>query len=553
MKSGHVGLILISTVGAFIIGSSWMTARVSEFLLRSSSSAQSAEELVAKIDEFWFFCLNEFERANENGSSPKVTLHERQARDQAKHDFLSAAALEGISVSRVEELLKLSYELGGSGSREALRKIESLLMELRREEVSRHREAIGEWSEMAASLTKVLSAVQVSSVVLLAAALYFQIRYIEQERGVSEARIELGKLVESSQGSIFSTDRSGNIQKWNPASERMFGVPREQALGVNIASFLAESQESALRSRIHGEQPIALGPLECKMRGADGEPFYAALSFSPVIDRDGRCNSITIVARDVSEPVRLRHEQADFIASLTHDLKNPLIANNQILRLLLSGDLERERRDEFLNRVIISNQNIIDMFTSMLEVYKMNSGTFKVSLMDVRITRIIEDVIESHRHHAALQSVKLESRVADALPLCRTDPILLKKILNNLLDNAIKYSSQGCSAIVSVFQDESKLAVVVEDNGRGLPESKSLFSFSFSMVAEDKKSGPNFWLFLSPKLSPYPGAPLSYEKVEPQGTRFILRLPLAVADTEVGLITEADSGKEDCSMEIRTI
>ncbi|HMP51249.1 MAG TPA: hypothetical protein PKD05_06800, partial [Candidatus Melainabacteria bacterium] len=182
MKSGHVGLILISTVGAFIIGSSWMTARVSEFLLRSSSSAQSAEELVAKIDEFWFFCLNEFERANENGSSPKVTLHERQARDQAKHDFLSAAALEGISVSRVEELLKLSYELGGSGSREALRKIESLLMELRREEVSRHREAIGEWSEMAASLTKVLSAVQVSSVVLLAAALYFQIRYIEQER-----------------------------------------------------------------------------------------------------------------------------------------------------------------------------------------------------------------------------------------------------------------------------------------------------------------------------------------------------------------------------------
>lgn len=523
VKSEKLSTVAVISCCVFIIVTSFLTINISSSLFSSSASAQSAEELIVEIDEYWFQCKNIAEEIKVNGFEEREKLESLV--ESANKRFERIASEGGVNSSRVSKILALSKNLLVDDSRTTMKAIEDNLVSLRKEEVGLFREAINSWNDRASMLTYFILGIQILVFLLMVMSVLVITRYFDEKRKTIQAKGELARLVETSHESIFSLAKDGSILSWNEGSERMFGYSNDEVSGLDFQCLFATGSDIPAENLLAKLSMKTVREIHLKKK--DGTTFFAAVSFSPVLDSKGSIESMTVVSRDVSEQVIIRSEQADFIASLTHDLKNPLIANNQVLTLVKEEDLTNSKKLHLLEKVINSNQDLIEMFSSMLELYKINSGAFQPNVMPVDFGSLIKLVTESHSHQAEASAITLVIRLDSPNTKFVADPLLVRKILSNLIDNAIKHSKSGSSVLVSFATDNERIKISVEDEGSGVSPKDTQKLFTFSGYSKDKSrpGGSSIGLYLAQKLAQIQQGSLSYAAREPRGSTFELSLP----------------------------
>ena len=271
---------------------------------------------------------------------------------------------------------------------------------------------------------------------------------------------------------------------------------------------------------------------------------FAAVLVSSLASGRERSLSLEQAARREAETAnRVKDE---FLATVSHELRTPLTTIKTLARLLLRQDPPEEKRREYLETISVECDRQIDLVLNLLDTSRIEGGVFRVVMEKVDVAEVIRSCVKSETNAAERRSHKLEIGAVDGIPAVCADPKALRRVLSNLIENAIKYTPDGGSISVFANDEGEKVSVGVRDNGRGIAASDLPVLFNKfhrggpaphspamrnatedSVFLEDADvSGVGLGLYLGKNVMVRMGGSISVETEVGRGSTFQLHLPV---------------------------
>ena len=364
------------------------------------------------------------------------------------------------------------------------------------------------------------------------------IKAAEQElRRAEEARGWLAAIVESSDDAIVSKTLDGVVTSWNAGAERIFGYAADEAIGRHVTLIIPQerrAEEDMVLARIR--QGLKVDHFETVRRRKDGAAIEISLTVSPILDASGRVIGASKIARDITE--RKRAEAAlreadrrkdEFIATLSHELRNPLAPIRNAIELLGSADPAVIGQA----RSILARQSshMTRLIDDLLDFSRITLGTIALEKRPVPLREVAEAAIETGRPNLDAKGVALHAELPAPGLMLLADPVRISQVLANILNNAAKYTPSGGRVELTVREENGQALVSVRDTGAGIPQHLLGGVFdTFAQIDTNLKragGGLGIGLSLAKKLLDLHGGTIEARSEGPgRGAEFIVRLPV---------------------------
>jgi PAS domain S-box-containing protein len=360
-------------------------------------------------------------------------------------------------------------------------------------------------------------------------------------------------LLQFSPDALIVVDARGVIQFANDATRSLFGYERGQLVGQPMEMLIPDRFRGSHAEHVSAywlnptSREIGARSTDLRARRADGSEFSADIRLSPFRNSDGQF--VAAAVRDVSERRAINdaliaaREEADranraksrFLATASHDLRQPL----QTIRLLNASMLKMTRQTPGINDLLRQQEQAIDgatrLLNALLDISRFESGAIDLQLARVGVAEIFSSLAREFMPSAAARNLRLE--FAETHSVISTDRTLLTQLLQNLIENALKYTEHGC---VRVFQhvDADALVLSVEDSGVGIPEDKVARIFDEYYQVDpngSRRLGVGLGLTIVREVSRLLGYSVTVSSKVGEGTRVHVRIPVhdVLPDTEV--------------------
>lgn len=384
-------------------------------------------------------------------------------------------------------------------------------------------------------------------------------RLLERDRAgqLLTARL-LASIVESSNDAIIGKSLQGIIQSWNAAAERLFGYTAEEAIGHHISLVIPPeriAEEDEIIARLKADQRIE--HYETERVRKDGERIFVSLTISPIKDDDGNVIGASKIARDVTERKRLEdnlrrlavnlsendRRKNEFLATLAHELRNPLAPMSNMLEVLKRADGDREvlkRAQETIERQLGQMVRLVD---DLLDLNRITHDRLELRRNEIELSSVIQQAVEVVRPLIDSAGHQLTIDLPDEPIHLSADRARLAQVFGNLLNNSCKYTRPGGEISLRATRVDGEVAVTVKDNGFGIPPEKleSIFDMFMQVdgASERSQGGLGIGLTLVKRLvEMHRGSVAVKSAGEGLGSEFIVRLPVLSRST-----LEAQSGK----------
>jgi signal transduction histidine kinase/DNA-binding response OmpR family regulator len=288
------------------------------------------------------------------------------------------------------------------------------------------------------------------------------------------------------------------------------------------------------------------------LRGVTGLHQQNLLVRRLQLEQEQRVAQLTELAQDLEQGTRalaeanvqIRHSdrmKSQFLANMSHELRTPLnsiIGFSEILVERLGGQVQ-ERYVKFLRNIHVSGQHLLGIINDILDLSRVESGKTELQPEPFRLATVIEGVLNVMHGMANKQGIVFELDVPATLPVLEADPVKLKQILYNLLNNAVKFSHPGGSVRVAARHLEApasplkvgSLCLEVSDRGIGIPADQHAAIFEEFHRVESKETegigGTGLGLTLVRRLVELHAGVVSVESAPGRGSTFRVFLPLA--------------------------
>jgi PAS domain S-box-containing protein len=303
---------------------------------------------------------------------------------------------------------------------------------------------------------------------------------------------------------VTNTDRL--ITMVNPAAERVFGYSPQELLGHTTEKLYVSSDEYKAmgRARFNSAAAEQLKPYESYYRKKSGEIFPGETVGTPLLMEDGKAIGFLGIINDISERVELLqltrdvHEQlelriregtAEFRAltdTLSHDLKNPIIAVKGFASLLQKrlSDSGDKKSVEFTNRIVDAVDWAYELLNDLKELC--GSRDAKLHITEIDLKQLIQKVVSLE--HGTIEAAGVEITVGADMPMIYADEHLLRRVLENLMGNALKFMPKERPPKISIHAEagENDVTIAVRDSGDGIaPENVKKIFAPFFRLNED--------------------------------------------------------------------
>lgn len=225
-------------------------------------------------------------------------------------------------------------------------------------------------------------------------------------------------------------------------------------------------------------------------------------------------------------------EREDFVATLTHDLKGPLQGANRILELLVKGTVGplEDAQIDMLVRLIDNNFTLLEMIANLLEVYRYEKDINTIKFAHTNLVNLVNSCTEEVLYLAKDRAIEIRRDIVDDRDISiLADPPSIKRVLRNLLDNAIKFTPTGGVVTVKVSQDSEKVKLAVSDTGPGIPDEDKRYLFErFFRGSEGKRysRSTGLGLYLCRQIVQHHNGTITCDRAEGEsGTMFLLEFP----------------------------
>jgi len=222
-------------------------------------------------------------------------------------------------------------------------------------------------------------------------------------------------------------------------------------------------------------------------------------------------------------------QQSDLIAEMVHELRTPLASLIAGTHLLRRTDLPDDQHDRVLDTIIAEVQRLNEMSTDFLELARLESGRVHFRLEPIHLEGLIHECLEIIRAQAAAKGIRLETNLEHTIAPVHGDRSQLKRLLLNLLTNAIKYNKPEGSITISLKKKEDIVQLDVRDSGIGIsPEDiERIFKRFYRVPAHAGNiSGTGLGLVIAERIVQSHQGEILVESIEGEGSTFSVRLPL---------------------------
>ncbi len=354
-------------------------------------------------------------------------------------------------------------------------------------------------------------------------------------RDLADTRAFLEDLVESLPVGVAVVDSSLRVKTWNRELAAQSGIAARDAIGAGYfddlyPEFRETEGASVMRELQESPDSVVLRPA-ARFDTPHG-PQYRDLSVAPFKDRDGQPMGVVVITADATERVRLARELEEsrqlaalgaFAAGVAHDIRTPLTSiqmNVQILRSraeLVEGD--REYLDITLTEIDRLNRSVAEIL-EFARPLSLDASVVDANDLLVDVTRALQPVY-------AERGVSIVGRPCPVPAAAQVDERLVRKVLVNLIDNAVDASPRGTSVEVAVSLDGDRVSFAVRDVGRGI--DGSLHERIFDPFFTTRADGTGLGLAIARKIVRGHGGDVRVESAPGRGATFTVVLPAATS------------------------
>jgi PAS domain S-box-containing protein len=353
-----------------------------------------------------------------------------------------------------------------------------------------------------------------------------------------EQRARLAAVIDAVADPIITIDEDGSITSFSRAAETVFGYSASEVMGQNLKLLMPEPERGRhdaylRRYRETGVKHMIGTSRRVTAQRKDGSTFAAELDVSEA-RLDGRRIFAGIV-RDVSaKPAEAAPKSevpppeagnAKFLSKITHDLRQPLHALS-----LMTGALERRVKDpdtrelvDDLSRIVRSIQATFDNIVewTRIEGGQVGSVSAAVPARDILASLVQEFTPEASRRGIAFRRVATRASIA-------CDPVLVRRILKQLLDNAMKFTPEG-KVLLGARRHGSALRLIVADTGVGIPADQLDFVFEpYNQLDPGREAGGlGLGLAIARRLAALANLKVGVRAVPGRGSLFWIDVPIA--------------------------
>ena len=327
-------------------------------------------------------------------------------------------------------------------------------------------------------------------------------------------RVEL-LLSDLSEG-VIGISAEGRVTIANPASTALLGHHLSpgselgQAFPYEVARMWYESRHAggvATVAFVHGSRTLEAST-------------YAVGSGSDF--------SSIVVVRDITAQAKLDRARRDFVANASHEFKTPLFSLSGFLELIAEGDLDKETQDEFLRLMAQQVDRLRDLSLSLLDLSRIEAGALELHASETDPGDLADSVVSEFQTQSLARSLTI---VVDRKPgagIIMCDEHRLAQVLRALLDNALKFSSDGGDILVTVDGDEQQATIAITDSGYGISaeELPHVFErFYRGSESRGRKTGTGLGLSIASELVELMGGGITAASTPGEGSTFTVSVP----------------------------
>jgi two-component system phosphate regulon sensor histidine kinase PhoR len=306
---------------------------------------------------------------------------------------------------------------------------------------------------------------------------------------------------------------------------RVLGVdgsswPMRPMAEVIRQSDLLEAIQKALEGNETVQSELVVGTVRTRSFAVTAAPVRS----------DGATAGAVMVLHDISELRRLERARRDFVANISHEFKTPLTAIQGFAETLLGGALEDLKKRTHFLEIIRGNAVRLERLTSdLLRLSQIEAGQLHLDLRQVAVADVINPCIESARVNAASKRLTLDVDCSPTLPAIRGDVNSLQEILQNLLDNAVRYTPPDGRITVRATVADGAFVLSVADTGIGIPKEfqERIFERFYRVDAARSRElgGTGLGLSIAKHLAELHGGRIDLESQVGLGSTFSVVLP----------------------------
>lgn len=267
---------------------------------------------------------------------------------------------------------------------------------------------------------------------------------------------------------VLATNRRGQITMINDMAKRQLGVESDEALNQNILELLKIEDEYELRDLITQSPELMI-----YSQNVNGEYISLRVRFALIRRESGFISGLVAVLHDTTEQEKEERERRLFVSNVSHELRTPLTSVKSYLEALDEGALSEPVAPDFIKVSLDETNRMMRMVTDLLHLSRIDNATSHLDIELINFTAFITFILNRFDKIRAQDEEKKYEIVRD-YPITSVwieiDTDKMTQVIDNILNNAIKYSPDGGKITVSMKTTDDQMILSISDQGLGIPK-----------------------------------------------------------------------------------
>ncbi|MFH0791930.1 MAG: ATP-binding protein [bacterium] len=351
----------------------------------------------------------------------------------------------------------------------------------------------------------------------------------ESRRAAEEEKNKTQAIINSFTDGLLVFGIDSRLSSINPQAEVFLRVKESAVAGLSIANL----------KQVGGMMPV----VEFLTNGKDviKKLFREELEIQKGLvieittiqmERESERFGHLVILHDISREKMVERMKTEFVSIAAHQLRTPLSAIKWTLKILLDGDLGEVNPEQynFIDKCYRSNERMIGLINDLLDVARIEDGRYVYQKVAFNIQEMIRAIVGVHKEGSIKKRVELIIRESEKpLPSVIGDQEKIKLVIQNFIDNAIKYTKSGGTVEIAEKSDKGKVIISFKDSGVGIPEDQKarVFTkfFRAANVMRMETEGSGLGLFIVKNIVSAHSGDTWFESEEGKGSTFYFSMP----------------------------
>ena len=351
----------------------------------------------------------------------------------------------------------------------------------------------------------------------------------EAQESTESERQRLDSVLRHMSDGVIATDRRGRIVIMNTAALDILNLKSEKVIGIPLLSILPLEEKVSFRELLETQQERLIHLED------DGEDSIIQCEFSVIQRESGFISGLVCVLTDVTEQQKIDRERRNFVSNVSHELRTPLTSIKSYTEALVDGAWEnKEIAPGFLKVIETETERMMRMITDLLNLSRMDQNRLGLEKEFINMNELVVHIVS--RFEMVLQSepyrdknYRILTDITQRDLWVELDQDKITQVLDNIINNAIKYSPDGGRIIVRLMETHTDIIVSVSDEGLGIARKDIPHLFDRFYRVDKARSramgGSGLGLAIAQEVVQLHGGKIWVNSIENKGSTFFVSLP----------------------------